>query len=117
MKKNAKILLCFICALLIAMPLTGLCSAQNVEAAAKQTAKATKAAEKKATKKKYPSNYNKLVDMGQDGQEKQARPALKKKVKFIRKEKSKSIYAQNVSIVFYNLFFCPNQVANIRTFA
>ena len=121
MKKSARILLCFICALLIAMPLAELCPAQNVEAAAKQTAETTKAAGKKTakkkkvllayysqsgttekvakriekmtgatlfriqTKKKYPSNYDKLVDMGQKEQEKQARPALKKKVKSIRK--------------------------------
>lgn len=52
MKKSARILLCFICAPLIAMPLAGLCPAQNVEAAEKQTAESTKAAGKKTEKKK-----------------------------------------------------------------
>jgi Hydrolases of the alpha/beta superfamily len=33
------------------------------------------------TKKKYPSNYDKLVKTGEKEQERQARPALKKKVK------------------------------------
>lgn len=36
------------------------------------------------TKKKYPSNYDKLVEVGEKEQEQQARPALKKKVKSIK---------------------------------
>ena len=36
------------------------------------------------TRKKYPSNYDKLVEVGEEEQERQARPALKKKVKSMK---------------------------------
>lgn len=37
------------------------------------------------TKKKYPSNYDKMLDTAQKEQDEKARPALKKKVKSIKK--------------------------------
>ncbi len=37
------------------------------------------------TKKKYPSNYDKMLDTAQKEQDENARPALKKKVKSIKK--------------------------------
>lgn len=37
------------------------------------------------TKKKYPSNYDKMLDMAQKEQDGNARPALKKKVKSMKK--------------------------------
>lgn len=36
-------------------------------------------------KKKYPSDYDRLVEVGEEEQERQARPALKKKVKSMKK--------------------------------
>lgn len=36
------------------------------------------------TKKKYPSDYDELVEMGEEEQERQARPALKKKMKSMK---------------------------------
>lgn len=114
-----KVILCLICVLLAALPVTEICQAQTIDIQAKETAKkAAKAKKNKKkktlivyysqsgttkkvaerikkmtgadiyriqTKKKYPSDYDELVDLGEKEQEEDARPELKKKLKSIKK--------------------------------